>query len=77
MVEGLRVTIERDECIACGACWAECPGVFAENPDDGESEIVEEYRIGEDPGVGVVPELLEDCVRAAADVCPVEIITVE
>ncbi len=77
MARKLRVSISRDECILCGACWSECPEVFEESADDGESQIVAAYRLDDDPGVGIVPDSLEDCVRAAADVCPVEIIAVE
>jgi len=73
----MKVTIERAECISCGTCHAECPEVFEENEDDFFSQIVEEYRIGDDPAVGQVPERLEDCVQAAADGCPVQIIHIE
>ena len=77
MAKQLGVSISRDECILCGACWDECPEVFEESGDDGESQIVAEYRVNDDPGEGLVPETLEDCVRGAADLCPVEIIEVQ
>lgn len=73
----IRIRIDRDECILCGACWEDCPEVFEENPDDELSQVVEQYRINDDPAQGEVPEELEDCVRTAADGCPVEIIHVE
>jgi ferredoxin len=73
----MRVTIDREECISDGACYAECPEVFEENEDDLFSQIAEEYRVGDDPGVGEVPEDLRDCVEDAAYACPVEIIQVE
>ncbi len=71
-----KIAIERAECIGCGACWIACPEVFEENKEDSLSQIVETYRIGS-IAEGQVPETLADCVRNAADGCPVEIIHVE
>lgn len=71
----MRVTIEREECIACGACQAECPEVFGED-DDGISQIVDEYQVDGDPAVGEIPDDLEECAQFAADACPVFIIEV-
>ena len=68
------VRVDRDECIVCGACWEDCPIVFEESPDDGLTQVVEKYRVGTDLGQGKVPEDLEECIRNAADGCPVEII---
>ena len=76
MSDKLNVTIDRDECIFCGTCWATCPEFFEESPDDDFSQIVAKYRVGGDPGIGEAPEELGDCVREAADGCPVEIIHV-
>lgn len=73
----MKVTVDREECISCGSCYAECPEVFEENPDDLFTEIAEEYRVDDQLGVGEVPDDLEDCVRAGAEVCPVEVIHVE
>jgi ferredoxin len=77
MSDKVRVHIDRDECILCGACWAECPDVFEEEADDSVSQVVLAYRVGGDPALGEVPDDLEDCVRTAAEGCPVEIIHVE
>jgi ferredoxin len=77
MSDKLAVSIDRDECISCATCWETCPDFFEENPDDGFSQIVEKYRAGDNPGEGRAPEELEDCVREAADDCPVEIIHIE
>ncbi len=73
----LRVRIEQQECIMCAACWTDCPEVFEEDLEEGVSRIVEQYRIDDDPALGQVPDDLEDCVREAAEGCPVEIIHVE
>ncbi|MEM0328870.1 MAG: ferredoxin [Nitrososphaerota archaeon] len=72
-----RVTIDRDACIGCGACWALVPEFFEQNPDDGKSQVVEKYRIGGDPAVGEAPNNLLDDVKSAADGCPVGVIKVE
>ena len=73
----ISIRIDRDECILCGACWEACPDVFEESPDDGLSQVVQEYRVNDDPAQGQVPEDLEDCIQEAADGCPVEIIHLE
>jgi ferredoxin len=73
----IRIRIDREECILCGSCYEACPEVFEESPDDGLSQVVEKYRIDDDPAQGEVPKDLQDCVTEAADVCPVEIIHVE
>jgi ferredoxin len=73
----MKVTIDRDECISCGACYADCPKVFEENDDDYLSQIVEEYRVDGDIAVGEVPDDLEDCATSASQGCPMEIIHVE
>lgn len=73
----LRVTIDRDNCISCEACWTTCPEFFEENPDDGFSQVVEAYRVGGSLAVGQAPAELSDCVQDAANGCPVEVIHVE
>jgi ferredoxin len=73
----MRVTIDREVCIACGVCYADCPDVFEENDADSTSQIVEAYQVSGDPGVGQVPDELVECARTAADGCPVEAIHVE
>jgi ferredoxin len=71
-----KVTIDREGCISCASCWAECPEYFEEG-DDGLSQVVEQYRIDGSLAEGEVLADLEDCVADAADVCPVEVIHVE
>jgi ferredoxin len=73
----VKVTIDRDECIVCGSCWIDCPEVFEEGPDEGLSQVVEQYRVNGDPSQGEVPDELRSCVQEAADNCPVAIIDVE
>jgi ferredoxin len=73
----LKVTVDRDECISCGACWSDAPDFFVEAEDDGLTEIAEAYRVDGDRATGVAPEEMEDGVRDAVDDCPVEIIHIE
>jgi ferredoxin len=73
----MKVTIDREGCIDCGVCYAECPEVFEEDDSDGTSQIVATYRVGDDPAAGQVPEGMAECVQAAADGCPVEAIRIE
>jgi ferredoxin len=70
----VRITIDREDCTSCALCWETCPDVFEESPDDAQSQIVEDYRRGGDPAEGEVPDDMEDCVRDAAEGCPVEVI---
>ena len=72
----IKVTIDREECISCAMCWTECPECF-EDDEDMISQIVEKYRVDDNPAKGEVPSDLMDCVTEAADSCPVEIIHLE
>ena len=62
----MKVKVNKDACIGCGACAAICDEVFEIN-DEGLSESkVEEVK-----------EELQDEVRDAADSCPTGAIEVE
>lgn len=77
MAKKYRVTIDRDQCIADMACVALCPQVFEMSEEDGKSQIVEQYRVKGNLGEGIITEDLYECVKTAADACPVQIISVE
>ncbi len=71
----INVEIDQAGCIQCGLCYNdECPKVFKER-DDGTSEIVDQYQSGS-PAKGTVPDDLNDCVKKAADACPVTVIII-
>ena len=74
MADKLRVTIDREGCISCAACWTLCPEFFEENPDDGLSQVVAQYRANGDSAKGDAPEELQDKVRDSADACPTQVI---
>jgi len=73
----MKVKIDREGCISCGACWTTCPGFFEENPDDGRSQVAAGYRREKKLGEGTVPEDQEECVQSAAEGCPVQVIHLE
>jgi ferredoxin len=74
-----RVTVDRDLCIACGVAPAVCPEVFVLGEDNGKNRLLEEHseKTSEECSMGSVAEDLYDCVKKAADACPVQAITVE
>ena len=76
MANGTRVTIDREGCVSCAVCWTTCPEFFEQNLEDDRSQVIEQYRVSGEPGVGLAPAALLDAVREAADTCPVEVIRV-
>lgn len=62
----MKVKVNKDACMGCGACTANCPDVFEYN-DEG-------YAVAK---VTEVPEELKAQVNDAKDGCPVEAIEVE
>ncbi|MEM4486994.1 MAG: ferredoxin [Zestosphaera sp.] len=74
-----RIRVDRGACIACGVAPALCPDVFALGQDIGKNRVVEKYsvEVSETTSVGEVPEELYECVKQAADACPVGAIRVE
>jgi ferredoxin len=70
------VRIDRMTCVSCGSCYDTCPGFFEQNPDDTFSQVIEKYRLDGKIGEGTPPADLEVCVREAADLCPVQVISI-
>lgn len=58
----MNVRVE-DSCIACGACESICDAVFSVE----DKAVVNESAVADN----------EDCVKEAADSCPVQAIVVE
>ena len=72
----IRVYIEpRDACVSEMVCTVLCPEVFEISREDGRASIKLMWRTSRDnPSEGLVSNDLEDCVVAAYENCPVEII---
>lgn len=65
--------VDKDTCIACGACGAAAPDIF----DYDDEGIAENILEGDDNnGVVPVPEELYDDLEDAHDSCPTESIRV-
>jgi ferredoxin len=73
----MKVTIDRDGCISCEACWTTCPDFFEENPDDGKSQVMAAFRSEGKLEAGTVPQDKEECISMAAEGCPVQVIHTE
>ncbi|MDP8002879.1 MAG: ferredoxin [Caldisphaera sp.] len=68
----------RDNCIADMVCVSLCGDVFEMSDVDGKANIVAKWR--KDPSKineGFVPDDLKDCVDAAVQSCPTQIIHIE
>ena len=59
----MKVEVDQDLCISCGACIDTCPEVFDWNDDAKASSKVDE-----------VPPEVEDACREAMEGCPTEAI---
>ena len=71
----MKITINREGCISCGACEAACPEVF-KLAEDGFSSIVQKYRKGK-LSSGEVGNDLTECATKSREVCPVQVISTE
>jgi ferredoxin len=72
----MNVTIDRMDCVSCGACWNICPDLFEQNPCDSFSQIAEPFRFCGDRSEGTVPEDQISCAWEAVNLCPVQVITI-
>lgn len=74
-----RVIIDRDMCIACGISPSTCSQVFVLGKDNGKNRVLDKYaeNTTDSTSAGIVPEDLFECVKMAADSCPVQAITIE
>jgi ferredoxin len=73
----VKVVIDRITFVSCGSCWDACPGLFEQDPSDSFSRILEKYRINGNIAEGTPTDELAACAREAADLCPVQIISIE
>lgn len=59
--------VDKETCIACGACGAAAPDIF-DYDDEGLSEVI--YDGDGNRGVTEIPEDLHDDLQDASDGCP-------
>jgi ferredoxin len=62
----MKVTVDRDQCMASGACVLECSDVFAQD-DEGLVVVLNEHP----------DESLREAVQSATEVCPASCIDIE
>ena len=65
--------VEKDTCIACGACGASAPDIY-DYDDDGIAEVI--YGDDNNTGTTEIPEDLYDDLQDALDGCPTESIKI-
>lgn len=74
-----KVVVNRELCIGCGVAPAICPEVFTLDPDTGKTMVVDKYAVENknEISIGVVPGELYECIKHAAEACPVGAIKIE
>lgn len=65
--------VDKDTCIACGACGATAPDIF-DYDDEGLAEVV--FDGDANQGVTEIPEEMYDDLQDAVDGCPTDSILV-
>lgn len=65
--------VDKDTCIACGACGATAPDIY-DYDDEGLAEVI--YKGDGNHGNTEIPEDLYDDLQDAADGCPTDSIKV-
>ncbi|MCC6017053.1 MAG: ferredoxin [Desulfurococcaceae archaeon] len=75
----VKVSVNKETCIACGVCWALVPDVFELDPNTGKTRIRTPYVTNDNDKVseGNIPSELVDAVKNAANSCPTGSIIVE
>lgn len=65
--------VDKDTCIACGACGATAPDIY-DYDDEGLAGVI--YGDDDNQGITEIPEDLYDDLQDAADGCPTDSIKV-
>lgn len=63
----MKITVDHDKCIGCGACTAQCADFFEMQDVDGSQKAVAKVTETDDIG----------CAQEGADICPVDAIKIE
>ncbi len=69
----MKITIDQDGCIECGACEQSCSEVFVVKSGE-KASIVTKYQKNS-PGAGEIPDDLATCAEDAVTSCPVQVIS--
>jgi len=69
-----KIIHQRKKCIGCGACAMTCPKFFELSEKDGLAILKNSKQVGENFELEVNKI---DCIKDAADICPVKIITLK
>ncbi len=70
----MKIILEREKCIGCGSCQALCPKYF-KLIEDGKSNLIGSKKDSKTENEELEVEK-EDCIKEAADACPVQIIKI-
>ena len=71
----MKIILNKEKCICCGACQAICSKHF-EIQEDGKSHILES-KINKETKNEELEIVEPDCAKEAAEVCPVQAILIE
>lgn len=69
-----KIIHERSKCIGCGVCTAICPKMFEMSEQDGLAVLKNSV---EKNGAYELEIKEVDCIKEAADACPIKIIAIE
>jgi ferredoxin len=69
----MKITIDQDGCIECGACEQTCSEVFVVKSGE-KASIIQKYQMHA-PGTGEIPDDLIACAEDAVTSCPVQVIS--
>jgi ferredoxin len=70
----MKVSINQEDCIECGACEDACSKVFV--VESGEKASITKKYQSKGPAEGEVSDDLRSCVQEAINSCPVEVIII-